>query len=267
MISFNLYIIIIVVAEEVSEKKCSKELEKTLGPKLGWPCSFHVATDNIVAFELTRLQDFNVIIVAQNKCRPDHFDITDLLTMMKALDGCCPPMIFLTDDETQLAGPGCSDYYYVRCCAGNEFVLDELCAAIHIAVQNTIPSDIQQENTVDTSWSVIKSKCFSNEDSILSDYEWEPTPGGDEFDVLLARMFDGQDDLSSCYDSVSDVSFIYEDSIISSTRTKRVYSFDSDSASELSQSYCDYKKPRLSETFTLDEYSFEEDLFDYLVPQ
>jgi len=238
---------------EVCEKNTCRELEITLGPKLGFPCSFHVATDNIVAFELTRLQDFHVIIVAQNKSRHDYFDTSNLINILKALDGCCPPMIFLTDDETQLASQqsNCStEFFYVRCCAGNEFVLDELCAAINSAVQKTHSST--QPSQVSTPPSAVTTlqrdfvvaapvnlqSSFTMEleaTHFESDHQLSPTPMSvpvveedgmsfsfeiNEFDTFLADLCDDSDDGNN--------SFLAEDH----RGNKRSFSFDSDGTVE-----------------------------------
>jgi len=246
----------IVVAEEVCEKKCSRELESALTPKLGYPCSFHVATDNIVAFELTRLQDFHAIIVAQNKTRHDYFDTSDLLTMLKALDGCCPPMIFLTDNETQLAGQqgSGSEFYYVRCCAGNEFVLDELCAAILAAVQTnmTYLSDALPHGVISLScFPIIMDANSVDHGLILYDDISTASPEHDEFDVLLSRLFDEHQDEESMYNCN-----LHEDN-----RWKRVYSFDSDTSMDLSLTY-EGKKQCISLSSALDAHPFEE-LFEF----
>jgi hypothetical protein len=220
--------------EEVCEKNCSRELEITLSPKLGFPCSFHVATDNIVAFELTRLQDFHVIIIAQNKSSNDYFNTSNLLTMLKAFDGCCPPIIFLTDDETQLAGQRsiCNEFLYVRCCVGNEFVLDELCAAIlaaTIQTSTTFPTDLSLNDSISLPYCPIIVDDLTNNDNLNSGqapvdydlylYEDIPTacPEHDEFDVLLSRLFDDDQFKGSMHRCSNE-----------GNRLKRIYSFDSD---------------------------------------
>jgi hypothetical protein len=227
-----------------------------LGPKLGFPCSFHVATDNIVAFELTRLQDFHVIIVAQNKIRHDYFDTSNLIAILKALDGCCPPIIFLTDDENQLAGQrsNCSEIFYVRCCAGNEFVLDELCAAIYSAVQktntNTAPSQVSTPPSAMTTLQkdfvvaapVNLQSLFAMEleaTHFQSAHQLSPNPMSvpvveddgvsfsfeiDDFDSFLADLCDDSDDANLNYNNSS---FLTQDHL-----GKRRFSFDSDGTVE-----------------------------------
>lgn len=212
----------IVIAEACGKNSCW-ELESTLSPKLGFPCSFHVATDNIVAFELTRLQDFHVIIVAQNKIRHDYFDNSNLIAILKALDGCCPPIIFLTDDETQLSGQQsiCNEFLYVRCCVGNEFVLDELCAAIlatTIRTNTTFPPDVSLNNSIVANTDILGSgQAPVDYDLYLYDDIPTACPEHDEFDVLLSRMFDDdqlEGDMHRCSHK--------------NNRLKRIYSFDSD---------------------------------------
>ena len=233
------------------EKNSCRELESTLGPKLGFPCSFHVATDNIVAFELTRLQDFHVIIVAQNKIRHDYFDNSNLIAILKALDGCCPPIIFLTDDETQLSGQKsiCNDFFYVRCCAGNEFVLDELCAAIYSAVQKThtniAPSQVPTPPSAMTT-TLQKDFVVAAPVNLQSSFAMEleathlsPNPMSvpvveddslsfsfeiDDFDTFLADLCDDSDGSNSNYINSS---FLTEDH-----HGKRRFSFDSDGTVE-----------------------------------
>ena len=177
---------------------------------------------------------------------------------MKALDGCCPTMIFLTDDETQLAGPDCSDYYYVRCSAGNEFVLDELCAAIISAVHK-IPNNhnnVIQRNESTASFISTASEAnylvglsvpvnlqssfameldtttspYDNEQHQLSSVpmsvpvveEDNSVSFTDEFDFFLADLCDDTDDASTTYNS----SLLTDDD--DTSRCKRRYSFDSD---------------------------------------
>jgi len=243
----------LVIAKEVCEKNGSKELESTLSPKLGFPCSFHVATDNIVAFELTRLQDFHAIIVAQNKTRHDYFDTSHLITILKALDGCCPPLIVLTDNETQLADQQGSDseFYYVRCCSGNEFVLDELCATLHAAVQknpsNTVLSQVSSSPSMTTALQttdVVVAAPVNLQSSFAMELDASHFQSAnhmsvpvveddgvsflferDEFDTFLADLCDDSDDACSNYNS----SFLIQEE---NHRGKRRYSFDSEGTAE-----------------------------------
>jgi hypothetical protein len=119
---------------DTNEKSSSKELETALKPLLPFPCVFQVVADPLVAFDCSRLQLFDIIIIPQKTSKP--FTAITFMDLLRNSDGFSPPFVFLLEQDEmpkRIAGSGSK---YIRYSQARNIPLQELSKAIISCVES-----------------------------------------------------------------------------------------------------------------------------------
>lgn len=109
-------------------------------PTLPFSCMFQVVADNFVAFDLTRMQIYDVIVIPQKTIKP--FSVSTFIDILQTADGYVPPFIYLVDQEEEAKAIENCKGRHVRCTRDGNIPIPELSRAILALVE---PEEVRAE--------------------------------------------------------------------------------------------------------------------------